>query len=689
MVLAPVVKRALDHIGLAGGGVGRLARSVHPRIGRGADHPRYAQHLGDGLADDGVGPRQGRALGQVGGHDHIALVLGGDEAHGRGADAPDGQADQDDVEDQHQAGDADHPPGQAGVPVRQLVEAGVEAVAEDGQGPRPGRTGFLAVRLGLEQQGRHGRRQGQGHDQREDRRRGDGQGELAVELARDAADEGGGDEHRGQHQGDGDQRPADLVHGGVRRRPRRHAVLEVALDVLDHHDGVVDHDADGQHQAEQGQGVEGEASRQHHREGADQRDRDGQDRDDRRAPALQEDDDHDGHQHQGLEQGLVDLVDRLLDVLGGVVDDLVVQARREILPQGLHLGDDALRGLQGVGARLLQDADGGRRLGVRLAVLDRAQIGVGGVLLRAQLHPRHVGHPGQAALVVALEHDVGELLRIDQAALGLDLHLAGGRRLVEGRGAGVAGGDLDVVAAQGVDDVVHGQVARGGLVRVDPDPDGVVAGRAHGHVAHPLHAQQRLLDLQGDVVGHVLLAQRAVRRVHVHRHQDVRRTLAHGYAGLLHLGRQLGGGGVDPVLDQLLGLVEIGAQLEGDSDLQVAIAGGLRGHVEHVLDPVDLLLDRVGHGGGQGLGRGAGIGQGHVDRGRHDRRILRGPQVGEGDRPHQGDQDRDDQREHRPVDHEMRQLHRAGLTGRSRRRWRWPPAGPGPRPRARSPDWAA
>jgi hypothetical protein len=46
-----------------------------------------------------------------------------------------------------------------------------------------------------------------------------------------------------------------------------------ALDVLDHHDGVVDHDADHQHHAEHGQHVDREAQRQQHGEGAHQRDR--------------------------------------------------------------------------------------------------------------------------------------------------------------------------------------------------------------------------------------------------------------------------------------------------------------------------------------------------------------------------------------------------------------------------------
>ena len=270
----------------------------------------------------------------------------------------------------------------------------------------------------------------------------------------------------------------------------------------------------------------------------------------------------------------------------------------------------------------------------------------------------------------------------DQPALGLDLELIGRRRLAERRRADVARRDLDIVAAQGGDDVVHRQIARCGLVRIDPDADGVVPRRPHRDVADAGDTQQRLFDLQGDVVGDVLLIERSVRRVHVHRHQDVRRALAHGDARRLDLGRQTRQGRGDAVLHQLLRLIEIGAELEGDGDLQVAVTGGVRRHVDHVLDPVDLLLDRVGHGLGDGLRRGARIGQGDVDRGRDDLRILRRAEVREGDRAKQGDQHGDHDREHRSVDHEVGELHPKALSGSGRRRSPRPEAARGRR------DWA-
>jgi len=52
-----------------------------------------------------------------------------------------------------------------------------------------------------------------------------------------------GDEHRRQHQRDGDDRPGHLLHGLERRLLGRHPMLDVVHHRLDHDDGVVHHDA--------------------------------------------------------------------------------------------------------------------------------------------------------------------------------------------------------------------------------------------------------------------------------------------------------------------------------------------------------------------------------------------------------------------------------------------------------------
>ena len=147
----------------------------------------------------------------------------------------------------------------------------------------------------------------------------------------DPRDERAGHEHRRQHQADRDDRPGHLVHGPDRGVARGHAVLDVVLDRLDDDDRVVDHDADGQHQAEQREVIEAEAHRGHDREGADDRHRDGDQRDDRRPPVLEEQQHDDRHQDDRVAQGLEDLADRLADERRGVVADLVVEPVGEAL----------------------------------------------------------------------------------------------------------------------------------------------------------------------------------------------------------------------------------------------------------------------------------------------------------------------------------------------------------------------
>ena len=77
--------------------------------------------------------------------------------------------------------------------------------------------------------------------------------------------------------------------------PRRQIrlLLHHALDVLDHHDRVVDDDAHREHQRQQRDRVGGIAEREQHRERADQADRHRDGRDDGRAQAAEEQEHHD------------------------------------------------------------------------------------------------------------------------------------------------------------------------------------------------------------------------------------------------------------------------------------------------------------------------------------------------------------------------------------------------------------
>src|SRR5260370_23058653 len=102
-----------------------------------------------------------------------------------------------------------------------------------------------------------------------------------------------------------------------------HPTAQVPLNVLDHHDRIVDDDADGQYEPKQRQIVEREAERCQRGERTDQRDRDRNDRDDRGTPGLQEQHDDDYDKHYGFKDRVDDRFDRLRDELRRVVDNVL------------------------------------------------------------------------------------------------------------------------------------------------------------------------------------------------------------------------------------------------------------------------------------------------------------------------------------------------------------------------------
>ena len=227
---------------------------------------------------------------------------------------------------------------------------------------------------------------------------------------------------------------------------RRKAKRDVALDVLDHDDRVVDDDADGQHQAEKRQHVEREAEGQQHGQRADQRHRNGDDRHDSHAPGLQEDDDDDDDQHDRLDDGLVDLVDRFGDELGRIVDDLVGEPGRKIRRQVLHRVLDFRRRCQRVGARPLEDPERHGRLAV--------EIGVGDVVLGAKLDAGHIPKQDQPAVLGRLDDDVAEVARVLETALGRHRVLEG-RSRIRRRRADRAAGHLNILIAQRLHDIAR------------------------------------------------------------------------------------------------------------------------------------------------------------------------------------------------------------------------------------------
>ena len=105
-----------------------------------------------------------------------------------------------------------------------------------------------------------------GVSEKRDKRRnndcdGHGHGELMQETPDNAAHEKERDEDRDQGQADGENGEPDFARSFVGCPKRRHA--HVVLDVLHLHDGVVDHEADGDREPHERQIVEAVAQRVH------------------------------------------------------------------------------------------------------------------------------------------------------------------------------------------------------------------------------------------------------------------------------------------------------------------------------------------------------------------------------------------------------------------------------------------
>ncbi|MNQ58052.1 hypothetical protein D3C85_722410 [compost metagenome] len=433
-------------------GVGQIGPAVGREPGEG-DHALDAR-LGHGRVrhpfDDGLRPIERCARRKLGHAHQEILVLHRQEAGRNLMEAQPGQAEEAQIEDADDAAGANDAAHRPDVAFGRLVEEAVEAREEAAKQAIDQAGQSVALRITMvrtKQDSGESRRKRQRVDRRENRRNGDGQGELTIELALQPGQEGGRNEDRRQHGGDGQDRPRHLVHGRARRLLGRLAQGDVPFDILDDNDGVIDDDADRQHQTEQGQGVQREAEQMHHGQRAHQGDGYGDQGNDGRPPALQEEHHHKDHQQGRLEQGHGDRVQRSPHEDGGVIGDLVFQPFREIGLKTLHGRPHGFRAVERIGSRALQDLHGHGRLAV-----EQAAHGVG---VRPHLDPRHVAQLDGLTVCAGLDDNVAELFHRGQSSQGVDGNLIG--RAGIGLLADRTGGHLDVLFADRGDDIAGGE----------------------------------------------------------------------------------------------------------------------------------------------------------------------------------------------------------------------------------------
>ena len=153
---------------------------------------------------------------------------------------------------------------------------------------------------------------------------------------------------------------------------------------------------------------------------------------------MQENDHHQDDEHDRLADRLDHGIDRLLNELRGIEENVVLDAGGKTLRQLFHQLPDGTRGLKRIGTRPLKNRERDRRIVIKIRIrriIERGQLDLGDVS-----EPNH----GTRRL---FDHDRREFFRIGQAPESLHRDLEGAgfrdRRLIED-----TGGDLDVLTLQ-------------------------------------------------------------------------------------------------------------------------------------------------------------------------------------------------------------------------------------------------
>jgi len=156
----------------------------------------------------------------------------------------------------------------------------------------------------------HRRRGGQRNQQRHGDRDAQSYRELAKQPAYNSTHHEQGNENGHQGKAHGEHRKADFSGALEGSRYRVHALFHVTRDVLQHDDGVIDHESGGDGQRHQRQIVQAVAEQVHPAESADQRKRYGDAGNHRGAYRAQEDEHNQDHEHDRNQQCGFDVLHR-------------------------------------------------------------------------------------------------------------------------------------------------------------------------------------------------------------------------------------------------------------------------------------------------------------------------------------------------------------------------------------------
>ena len=437
--------------------------------------------------------------------------------------------------------------------------------------------------------------------------------ELPVEHAHRACHHGYRHEYRRHHQRNRHDSPADLTHCFQSSFPGSQALfVHLGMHGLHHHDGVIHHNTDGQHQRKQCEQVDGEAEHVHKEEGAYQRYRHGQNRDEGRTEVLQEDENDNGYQDEGLDKRYQYLLHGGVQEARHVIGNVVLHARREgrLLQLG-HFQLHVLNHLFGVGARALLDHDRGRRAAVGFghhAVIQGPELDVGHVF-EAQ--------DRAGTILLSAYGDVFVLGWFKQLA-GIAQHVLQHLRVSTGAFAGFTGSGFHVLGTDSGNHLIRRHAIGHQAVRFQPYPHGVFTVTHDLAKAHAVDALELLQHVDvGEVVDELLVCVRVVaHQVEVEQHAV--HLFLGGHTGLDYLFRQLVKHGSDAVLHVYSRQVGVGTYLKEHLYQCYAVVTRHRRHVGHPRHTVDSALQGRSHGIGTHFGIGSGILGRYRNGGRHN-----------------------------------------------------------------------
>ena len=313
-----------------------------------------------------------------------------------------------------------------------------------------------------------------GHD---DRNR-DAHRKLTEDPPDHPAHEKNRNKHRNEREGDGNDREADLARAFERGFERPHAAFDVPHDVLEHDDGVIDHESYRQRQCEQRHVVDGESEHVHRGTGADQRDRNRQGGNNGGGHLAQKQKDDHHHEADRDRERLLHIGDRLADGNRAIVEDLHAD-------RGWHYGPV----LRQPAADRIHDCD---RIGVGLA-------------LDGEHNRTVVVEPARDLVVLHAVNDVRNLLEVNRSAVAVGHdHLAVFLRFGHGGGGRKrhallgpverADGCIGVGFGDDRANILERDVARGSSHRIDLHPDGEFLRAIDEHLGHA----GNLRDLLGE-----------------------------------------------------------------------------------------------------------------------------------------------------------------------------------------------